>query len=59
VFERFERLDPAVPGSGLGLAIARQIAEVHGGTLTLERPAGGGTAFTLRLPSLDAPIPAS
>jgi len=59
IFERFERLDPATPGSGLGLAIARQIAEVNGGTLTLERPAGGGTAFTLRLPSLDAPPPAS
>lgn len=59
VFERFERLDPAAPGSGLGLAIARQIAEVHGGTLTLERPDGGGTAFVLRLPSLDAPSPGS
>lgn len=59
VFERFERLDPASAGSGLGLAIARQIAEVHGGTLTLDRPPGGGTAFTLRLPSLDDPIPAS
>ncbi len=55
VFERFERLDPATPGSGLGLAIARQIAEVHGGSLTLERPDGAGTAFVLRLPSLDAP----
>ena len=57
VFERFERLDPAAPGSGLGLAIARQIADVHGGTLTLERPNGGGTAFLLLLPSLDAPSP--
>jgi signal transduction histidine kinase len=57
VFERFERLDPAGPGSGLGLAIARQIAEVHGGSLSLERPDGGGTAFVLRVPSLDAPRP--
>jgi len=57
VFERFERLDPAAPGSGLGLAIARQVADVHGGSLTLERPDGGGTAFLLLLPSLDAPSP--
>jgi signal transduction histidine kinase len=59
VFERFERLDPAAPGSGLGLAIARQIAEVHGGSLTLDRPEGGGTAFVLRLPSLDDPTTGS
>ena len=57
VFERFERVDAATPGSGLGLAIARQIAEVHDGALVLERPAGGGTAFLLRLPSLDGPSP--
>ena len=57
VFERFERVDAATPGSGLGLAIARQIAEVNGGTLVLERPAEGGTAFLLRLPSLDGPSP--
>jgi len=57
VFERFERLDAATPGSGLGLAIARQIAEVHGGTLVLERSGDGGTAFLLRLPSLDGPSP--
>lgn len=57
VFERFERLDAGAPGSGLGLAIARQIAEVHGGTLALERPGGGGTAFVLSMPSLDAPSP--
>ena len=59
VFERFERVDAATPGSGLGLAIARQIAEVHGGTLVLERPGDGGTAFLLRLPSLDGPSPDS
>ena len=57
MFERFERLDAATPGSGLGLAIARQIAEVHGGTLVLERSGDGGTAFLLRLPSLDGPSP--
>ena len=40
---------PRGEGSGLGLAIAREIAEAHGGTLTLD-PAGPGACFRLRLP---------
>ena len=40
---------PQGEGSGLGLAIAREIAEEHGGTLTLD-PAGPGACFRLRLP---------
>lgn len=51
VFERFTRLDPRAGGSGLGLAIARQVAQVHGGTLTLESPPDGGAAFVLALPA--------
>jgi len=53
VFERFARLDaartPGRGGTGLGLAIARDIAEAHGGTLTLDG-AGPGATFVLRLP---------
>lgn len=38
-------------GSGIGLALSRQIAEGHGGTLTLENRAGGkGCEAKLRLP---------
>ncbi|MBO4275677.1 HAMP domain-containing protein [Microbispora triticiradicis] len=53
VFQRFTRLDTArsrgAGGAGLGLPIARQIAESHGGTLTIiDSPRGA--RFLLRLP---------
>ena len=55
IFDRFYRAAAAraLPGSGLGLAIVRQVAEAHGGTVTAEPAAGGGTRFTLSLPTLD------
>jgi nitrogen fixation/metabolism regulation signal transduction histidine kinase len=38
-------------GSGIGLVLSRQIAEAHGGSLTLENRTGGrGAVATLRLP---------
>ncbi|MDN4641719.1 HAMP domain-containing sensor histidine kinase [Agreia sp. PsM10] len=53
VFERFVRLDEARArdggGSGLGLAIVREIAAAHGGTVAVERGAGGGARFVVRL----------
>ena len=53
VFERFYRADQtrAVRGAGLGLSIARQIAEAHGGSLSVESEAGEGSTFTLQLPA--------
>jgi len=37
-------------GTGLGLAITRHIVEAHGGTVTCESRAGGGTRFRIALP---------
>jgi signal transduction histidine kinase/ActR/RegA family two-component response regulator len=55
VFERFRQADASITrergGLGLGLAIARQLAEMHGGTI--EAASGGighGATFTLKLP---------
>lgn len=53
VFQRFARLnaskerDPG--GTGLGLPIAREIARLHGGTLTIE-DSERGARFVLRIP---------
>ncbi len=54
VFDRFYRGSGARgrPGSGLGLAIVRQVAETHGGTITVDAAPDGGSVFTLRLPVL-------
>ena len=51
-------------GGGLGLPIARRTVELHGGSLTLECPAEGGTVVTMTLPvrpaaSVDAVSPAT
>jgi PAS domain S-box-containing protein len=37
-------------GGGLGLPIAKRTAELHGGSLTIDCPAGGGTVVTVTLP---------
>lgn len=53
IFDRFYRSPEArgLPGSGLGLSIVRQIAENHGGTVTVSEAPGGGALFRLDLGS--------
>lgn len=38
-------------GTGLGLPLARQMTELHGGTLTIDSTPGEGTCVTVRLPA--------
>jgi two-component system sensor histidine kinase MprB len=53
VFDRFYRSARArsMPGSGLGLAIVKQVADSHGGTVTVGAARRGGARVVLRLPS--------
>jgi len=54
VFDRFFRADPsrarATGGVGLGLTIAKQLVEVHGGTIHVESIAPTGARFVFELP---------
>ncbi len=51
LFSRGERLDSTKPGTGLGLAIVRDVAEIYGGSITLnESEDMGGLLARLRLP---------
>jgi len=45
------RLDERGEGHGFGLAIVRELAELHGGALTLGARAGGGLEARVRLPA--------
>jgi two-component system sensor histidine kinase BaeS len=49
VFDRFVK-GAGSRGSGLGLAIAKGLVEAHGGSISVESPAGGGTTFRVELP---------
>ncbi len=50
VLQRGVRADERVRGSGLGLAIVSDLAELYGGSVTLETSPLGGTRARLRLP---------
>jgi signal transduction histidine kinase/CheY-like chemotaxis protein len=55
VFDRFRQQDSSISrkhgGLGLGLSIARQLVELHGGTIAVDSAGPHtGTTFTVRLP---------
>ena len=51
VLQRGVRADEAAPGSGLGLAIVRDLAELYGGSVTLDASPRGGLRARLNLRS--------
>lgn len=60
VFDRFYREDTArtngaTQGYGLGLSIAKNISDIHGGSITLTSKVGKGTTATVELPAHTQP----
>ena len=55
VFEKFFRGEDAtrrgIRGTGLGLAIVAHVTRAHGGTVSVESNAGGGSTFRITLPA--------
>lgn len=51
VKKKFYKGSSKARGTGIGLAVCDEIVEMHGGALTLENAAGGGTLVTVSLPA--------
>ncbi len=54
LFERYYKAPPSrggrSDGSGIGLCVAKQIAELHGGSIQVKSKKGKGALFTVRFP---------
>ena len=54
VFQRFTQIDSSATrtqgGTGLGLAIARELVELHGGTMRVQSKLGKGSSFIFTVP---------
>lgn len=57
IFDKFYRRDEARQtnngGAGLGLAIAKELVEIHNGTIGVES-SEGKTTFTVRIPKVSS-----
>ncbi|MES2842050.1 MAG: ATP-binding protein [Pseudomonadota bacterium] len=53
IFDMFKRLHTRkhFEGSGLGLSVCRRVAQLHGGSISVQSTLGEGSRFTLHLPS--------
>jgi PAS domain S-box-containing protein len=67
LFQPFTQLDSSLSrqheGTGLGLALVHRLAELHGGSVSVESAVGAGSRFTITLPyrppALAEPPPAA
>ncbi len=54
IFERYYKAPKSrggrTDGSGIGLCVAKQIAQMHGGTIDVKSEKGNGALFTVRFP---------
>jgi PAS domain S-box-containing protein len=54
LFKPFSQIDSSLArqfsGTGLGLSLVKKMAEMHGGSVTVESTFGAGSRFTIRLP---------
>ncbi|AFY84450.1 response regulator [Oscillatoria acuminata] len=61
LFERFRQAEGSAnrsyEGSGLGLALAKELVELHGGTIAVESNYGEGSAFMVWLPLGNSHLP--